>query len=231
MNDSTRYDLYAPIHKALRLFMTDTLQRLGRLDLGDARDMQDSLEQLQALLEAAGLHVQHENTFVHPVIERHHPGASASIAGDHQEHLEAITGLRTELALLRAQPTPAQAHRLYRHLARFVADNLEHMDIEETRHNQLLWSSCDDAELTHIEAAIHATIDAQEMALWMRWLLPALSPAERANLIRGMPHDARTPTLHAARPLLGDAAWRKLCAALDQECAPETAEAMPGTPR
>ena len=39
MSTTDRYDIYAPIHKALRQFMTDTLQRLGRLDLDDQQDL------------------------------------------------------------------------------------------------------------------------------------------------------------------------------------------------
>ena len=46
-----RADLYAPIHKALRLFMTDTLQRIGSLDTADADEMQATLGQLDAILD------------------------------------------------------------------------------------------------------------------------------------------------------------------------------------
>ncbi|HRB09601.1 MAG TPA: hypothetical protein PLH47_05450, partial [Ottowia sp.] len=87
MSTTDRYDIYAPIHKALRQFMTDTLQRLGRLDLDDQQDLLLGLAQLDALLDAAGHHVQHENAFIHPAIEAHSRGASARIVADHQEHL------------------------------------------------------------------------------------------------------------------------------------------------
>ena len=36
MTTPARFDIYAPIHKALRLFMNDTLARLSRLDLDPA---------------------------------------------------------------------------------------------------------------------------------------------------------------------------------------------------
>ena len=38
-----RLDLYAPIHKALRSFMSDTLVRVGRIDVADAEDMHSTL--------------------------------------------------------------------------------------------------------------------------------------------------------------------------------------------
>jgi len=210
MSTTDRYDIYAPIHKALRQFMTDTLQRLGRLDLDDQQDLLLGLAQLDALLDAAGHHVQHENAFIHPAIEAHSRGASARIAADHQEHLDTITALRAEAATLRAMPSPALAHRLYRHLASFVAENFEHMDMEETAHNRTLWAACSDAELQAIEGRIHASIDAAEMNVWLRWLIPALNPAERAALIGGLPPEARAPVLDMARRLLDDGAWAKL---------------------
>ena len=213
MITTDRYDIYAPIHKALRQFMTDTLQRLGRLDLDDPQDLLLGLAQLDALLDAGGHHVQHENAFIHPAIEAHSRGASARIVADHQEHLDAIAALRAEAATLRAMPTPALAHRLYRHLTSFVAENFEHMDMEETAHNRALWAACSDAELQAIEGRIHASIDTAEMNVWLRWLIPALNPAERAALIGGLPPEARAPVLETARRLLDDSAWVKLCLA------------------
>jgi len=222
---SPRFDIYAPIHKALRLFMNDTLLRLSRLDLGDAQDLAAGLAQLDALLDAAGCHLQHENDFIHPAIEAGRSGASSRIATEHREHLDAIAMLRSQAAALRAAPEAAAAHRLYRQLAAFIAENFEHMDVEETRHNQALWAAYGDAELQAIEGRILASIGPQEMALWLRWLLQALNPAERAQLIAGLPPAARAPVLDMARSLLDDTAWAKLCKAQGQAPVPGLVEA------
>lgn len=215
-----RFDLYAPIHKALRLFMTDTLRRLGRLDLDDAQDLAAGLAQLDALLDAARSHLQHENDVIHPAIEAHRPGGSDRIAADHREHLDTIATLRAQADALRAAPGAAAAHRLYRQLAAFVAENFEHMDVEESRHNQALWAACSDAELQALEGRILATIAPPEMDLWLRWLIPALNPGERAQLVAGLPPEAQAPVLDAARALLDDTAWAKLCRALGRAPVP-----------
>jgi len=60
-----------------------------------------------------------------------------------------------------------------------------------------------------------ASIGADEMTLWLRWMLPAFNPAERAQLITGLPPEAREPVLASARSLLDDTAWAKLRGALD----------------
>jgi hemerythrin-like domain-containing protein len=225
MDTTPRFDIYAPIHKALRLFMTDTLRRVSRLDLDDAEDLEAGVAQIDALLEAASRHLQHENDFIHPAIEARRSGVSERIAAEHREHLDAIATLSSQAAALRAEPEPAAAHRLYRQLAAFIAENFEHMDVEETRHNQALWAAYGDAELRELEGRILASIGPQEMSQWLRWMIPALSPAGRAQLITGMPQAVRAPVLATARSLLDDTAWAKLCRALGHAPVPGLVEA------
>jgi len=219
MNSSPRFNIYAPVHKALRLFMTDTLSGLSCLDLDDAQELAAGLAQLEALLEAASCHLQHENDFIHPAIEERSPGVSKRIAAEHGEHLEAIAALRAQAAALRAEPEAVSAHRLYRQLATFIAENFEHMEVEETRHNQVLWAAYSDAELQAIEGRILASIGPQEMTLWLRWMLPAFTPRERAQLIAGLPLAAQAPVLASAHSLLDPGAWTKLCKALSDKAA------------
>ncbi|MGE0798567.1 MAG: hemerythrin domain-containing protein [Lautropia sp.] len=177
-----RFDLYAAIHKALRSFMSDTLARLGRFDPADPADVAATLDQLAGLLAFCRQHVSHENEFVHPAIEARCPGVSAHIATEHESHRHAIAALEAEAALFRAQPTAAAAHRLYRQVAVFIGDNFIHMDFEEVAHNGALWSAYADAELIAIHQRLLAAIPADEMAIAMRWMLPALNPAERAAI-------------------------------------------------
>lgn len=213
-----RVDLYAVIHKALRLFMQDTLHRVGRLDAGDAVECQAVLAQVQALLEACRSHVAKEDAYVHTAIEARRPGASGRVAAEHTAHLEAIAALEAEAAALRALPTAAAAGRLYRHLARFVGENLEHMHVEETQHNAALWAAYSDAELMQIEQRIVGSIPPAEMAALLRWMIPAMNPVERAGMLggmqQGMPPDAFAGVLDIARRVLDDTAWARLARAL-----------------
>ncbi|MCP5272708.1 MAG: hemerythrin domain-containing protein [Burkholderiaceae bacterium] len=213
-----RMDLYAVIHKALRLFMHDTLHRVGRLDADDATERHAVLAQVQALLDACRSHVAKENAYVHAAIEARRPGTCGRIAGEHDAHLEAIAALEAEAAALRALPTAAAAGRLYRHLARFIGENLEHMHVEETLHNAALWAAYSDDELMQIEQRIVGSIPPAEMAALLRWMIPAMNPAERAGMLggmqQGMPPDAFAGVLDIARRVLDDMAWAKLTRAL-----------------
>jgi len=209
-----RVDLYACIHKALRNFMCDTLCRVGRIDVADAGDLQQTLAQCEELLTLCEAHVQHENGFMHPAIEARQPAGSKRIAHEHEEHLQSIAELRDELATLRCGADPALALRLYRHLALFVADNFQHMHIEETAHNAMLWAHYSDAELMQLHGRLVASIDPREHLLVGRWMLPALTPAERRAVVGGMqaetPPEAFLGLMAHIRPHLPRKTWAQL---------------------
>lgn len=224
-----RYDIYAGIHRALRLFMTDTLGRLGWLDCGDAAETTATLNQFDSLMAFCRKHLEHENSFVHAAIEARRPGATQRIAGEHVEHLAEIAALQAEAASLRAAPNAPTALRLYRHLALFIAENFHHMQVEETTHNETLWAAYSDAEIMAIEQRLVASLDPAEQALVLRWMAPALPPAERAAWLGGarqnMPPAAFALVLEGARAALNDTAWAKLARALGVAPVPGLVEA------
>lgn len=216
-----RVDLYAPIHKALRHFMTDTLHRIGRMDTFDANDMAQSLDQFDALLDLCTNHIHHENQFVHSAIESRQPHGASRTADDHIDHFESVAALRGEgLALRRAAASErmALALGLYRHFALFVAENFQHMHFEETHNNAALWAHYTDAELMELNHRLLASIPPAENLQVARWMVPALSPLERAMVMGDV--KANTPqaffqaALDVIRPHLDGTAWSKLASAV-----------------
>jgi hypothetical protein len=184
-----RYDIYAGIHKALRLFMTDTLCRVGSTDPADAQEVAATLDRVERLLALCELHLKDENEFVHPALERARPGSAARIAAEHVHHTETFADLRDLAGLVadgRAETRGAALFRLYHALALFVADNFRHMHQEETAHNAVLWAAYGDAELLAIEQALVASIPPAAMFEALHWFLPALNAPERAAMLAGM---------------------------------------------
>ncbi len=227
-----RHDSYLGIHKALRLFMCDTLTRLGRTDPGDAAEVASTLAQLGELLDLCELHIKDENDFIHPALERAQAGSASRIHGEHGAHGEAIANLR-DLAGLTADTQGSARHgaltRLYRSLARFVGENFEHMGVEEHDHNAVLWTHYSDAELVAIEHELVASIPPQAMMKALHWFLPALNAPERADMLRGMqagmPPPAFQAVLGIARATLSPADFDKLTSALGVSAARSLAEA------
>jgi hypothetical protein len=217
-----RVDMYTGIHKALRALMADTLVAVGRMDTADELELAQTTQRTVELLDFCRSHLAHENEFVHTAIEARAPGASAMIAHEHGEHEVHIAELGRAVESLRAcaaSERRAAALDLYRTLALFIAENFQHMHVEETAHNAVLWARYTDAELIAIHDDLLASIPPQEMMFAVRWLVPFMNPAERAGLLSDMRAKAPAPAFRAAldtvRPHLTATEWAKLARALD----------------
>lgn len=222
-----RYDLYAHIHKGVRLLLGDTLTRAGRVDADDPGAVVELVAQVERLADFCAAHLEHENAFVHPALERAAGGSSLRIAAEHVEHAHDIDALRAQArALVACEPgrRAAACHALYHALSLFTAHNLAHMLIEETEHNAVLWAHYDDAQIAAIEARIVAHLSPAVSMEAMRWMIPALAPSERLALLRGMQAQAPAPAFEAvlalARELLGDTDWAALARGLGRPVAP-----------
>jgi len=235
--NANRLDLYGPIHKALRAFMSDTLVAVGKMDADDAAEREATLSQLRRLIGALEHHGETEDRFVHPAMESRRPGSARQRGDEHRrQRLQLASLARLAEAIERDgtdAPGPAgvpaaeargkrgndgqramQAATLYRELALLVAENLEHMNEEETLHNAVLWAEFSDGELAAIHDRILASIEPPAMAEVIRWMAPALTPAERAMLFGGLqqqaPPEVFNRLLDIARPHLAPRDWNKL---------------------
>lgn len=222
-----RFDMYAGIHKAMRAFMADTLLAVGRMDCDYAPELERVSQRVLELLAACRSHLQHENDFLHTAIEARAPGTTGRVGGEHAEHETAIEQLERQVARLRAAPAAERAHeaqRLYRALALFMAENLEHMHYEETVHNAALWAHYPDEDLVAIHDALVASIPPQEMMAIARWLVPFMNPQERAMMLLDMRAKAPAPAFQAIldtiQPHLDQREWAQLAVALGLPAAP-----------
>jgi hypothetical protein len=216
-----RFDMYLPIHKALRAYMAETLTAVGRMDCDDDHEVASTLAQLRELLAVCAAHVHHENQFVHRAMEQRRPGSTTGIADEHIEHAHAIDDLRAALALVELGSGAERrvlAEILYRQLALFVAENFEHMQREETDNNAILWSAYTDEELFAIEGELKASIPPAEMMVIARWMLTHNEHGFRVNMLQGIrahaPREVFEGVLAIARSNLSTRDWQKLAAAL-----------------
>lgn len=212
----TRIDLYASIHKALRSFMADTLSAVGRIDVDDAGERSAVLAQLRSLLQLLEHHASIEDEFIHPAMQARRPGSADGAAAEHRRQPAALDELRrlAEGVERAAGQRAAAAQALYRQLSLFIAENLAHMHEEETVNNAVLWAEYADDELAAIHDRIVASIGEQEMAQVIRWMVPSLTPHERAGLFGTLqakaPAEVFQRLLEAARPHLAPRDWNRL---------------------
>ena len=135
----------------------------------------------------------------------------------HEQHGAMITELRELSEQILATSWKDRfplAAQLYRKLAVFVADNLAHMDEEETENNAVLWFHYSDAEIQQIEHDLVASIPPDENAETMGWVLPALNHQERTEFLGNVretaPIEAFNGLLEIARQRLPQVEWYKL---------------------
>lgn len=217
----SRHDIYALIHKALRLALSHTLVRVGRLDTDDERDVRSAAVAVRELVALCRMHLDKEERFVHPALEAAAPGSTRRTASEHHDHLRAFERLESALRAVELTTGPARAAAaalLYRSLALFAAENFVHMHGEEVDNNAVLWAAYSDDEIAAIERRIVASIAPAEMAAVLRPMAPAMSPAERAaffaNLRAKLPPPAFATVMNEVIGELDTEAKRKLLRAL-----------------
>lgn len=222
-----RPNLYGPIHKALRACMAQTLLKVGSTDAGDDQAVAAALAMTADLLDMCSAHIEKENGYMHPAIERVCPAGAQPIAHEHEHHRTDIRALRGHVeavSIATADHRDLALHELYQALALFVAVNLTHMHQEETELNAILWTHYSDAELMALHGALVASIEPAEMMRAMRWMLPAISHAERVEMLGDMQAKAPPPAFAAvldlAHQVLGTPDWAALCRALKISPAP-----------
>ncbi len=218
-----RFQPYRLVHKALRSFMAGTLTAVGRVDPEDAAEVAGGLDQTRLLIDVCRDHLHHENQFAHPAMEARRPGSSRATAADHVHHEESFE--RIEAVVLEVERAASAAERgralfrLYGALALFVADNFEHMNVEETENTWVFWDVYTDEEIIAMSRAISASIPPEKMAIFLRWMLPSVSAPERAAMLAdmraGMPAAVFASVCRLAESVLPPKDWMKLEASLD----------------
>jgi len=222
MNQTTaRVNLYAAVHKGLRAALAQALLETGRMDTTDIEDTTRVLESVRDLLTLCRTHLKHEDTFVHAAMQARRPGSAVVTLGDHEHHKQSFVAIEDAVCAVEDSVDAERvvaARRLYTLLALFVADNYEHMHIEETQNNEVLWADYTDAELLAIKGRLLAAIPPEINMAFLRWMAPNLSPAERAELLLGarpaMPPAAFEAGLALVKNHMSARDWYKLQVAL-----------------
>jgi hypothetical protein len=187
-----RIDFYTKVHKALRAGLFGLSQRAASADAADPQSLDALAAEVRAMLERLSAHAGHEARFVHPLLREK---LGQAFDADHaaleaeQEKLAAQAG---RLAHLAPRERREALLGFYRELNRFIARYLEHLEGEE-RAMPRLWECCTDAELGAVMSRFAASRSADEALGDIGWMLPALSAAERKELLAGLVSAPRGP--------------------------------------
>jgi len=216
---SEKVDVYVGVHKGLRRLISQFLYQTGAVDWTDEAAVQCLKSRWETVTRVLQSHHQHEEWFIHPVLERVVPGGHRSygaehraqeiVLGDLDAHLQRLVGgrclreRRAELGL-----------EFYRGLNLFYADYLRHLHREEVDADRALASLCSQEELRQMVSAIIASIPPDEMMIYIDCMFPAMNHAERAGLLADM-KAAASPVIFQRlvdriRGALDEADWTRL---------------------
>lgn len=184
-----RFDIFTPIHKALRRSLFDTALALGRTNFGSTDEVAAAERAVADCLGFMREHAEHEDRHALPEIARLDPGLAAILVNGHPELERGAIAVESLWPRLAALPTAAAEERqtlggeLVRRFHNFVADEVLHMDREERELNALLWARLTDAEIMAISNRITTSIAPERMRTWGELLLPALNGPEREAML------------------------------------------------
>lgn len=216
-----RVDLYATVHKGVRKALFEAVVRLGSADLQDAASARSATGAVLDVLRMLDVHTRVENAVIQPRLEALAPFVARMLAGDHQGHEREMSELRALCErVIAAAPAerPAIGRDLYRRLALFAADQLQHMAREEEQGNRALWACLSDEALLEIQARIVGSFTPDQLLDQAALVTPALDPEERQRLLGGIsrraPPQVVDRLLERLRALLGPEEFGRLALAL-----------------
>lgn len=213
-----RYDFYGPIHKGLRKAQCELLTRIGSTDFENGPIVAELLTDTREFLGLAAAHLQHEQDHVHGAMLGHAGSCVEQLDLQHDDHRATFADIGLLLEKIDEAEKAvriALGRRLYLVFSRYVARDLDHMFEEETVAAAQLWSLLSDAELLAMEGRIVGSLPPEKAMAFMRLMIPAANPAERAAMLDGMRQQAPREVFDAvleftARPNLSPADFADL---------------------
>jgi hypothetical protein len=219
----TRTDFYTIVHKGLRKRLFEAVVLVGTTNYADPDDRAKLAATVAEVVTVLREHAQHEDEFLHPIIAEVLPEAARTLTLEHEEHNRALD--EVERAFDVAERTGEVTHLAYRVLARFTAHFLLHLEEEEAGQAQV-WELAGEARFAAgMTAFKRSRTLAQNLAGWVT-MLPAMNPAERAAMFRGLraaaPEAVFDEASRLAEHVLDERAWQTLKLSLEMTSTPSS---------
>lgn len=176
-----RTDFYTLFHKGLRKRLFEAVVAAGSTDLADPAARLALGVRLADLFDWLALHASVEETYVHPFFRAGAPALLARLEAEHGQHQAEVDALRAEAARITQAGDASTGLGLYRGLARFVGHYLAHLDDEEAALPQL-WAAVDESALAQAFGEFQRSRTPEQLTAAWELMLPALTPAERADM-------------------------------------------------
>lgn len=187
MQTGNRPDIYAKVHRGLRVSLYNLSTLIGRTEFTDDREVGAMRAGALEVLHFLDEHAHNEERWILALLEEKSPGSADH---DHESHerieaeLDEFRRALDDIAQMPVGPERSTAgETLYHQYNRFLSGYLLHMEEEERETTASLHKLCTDNELRGITANImqHSKPDDLEMAL--RAFIPAIDKRLRNEFV------------------------------------------------
>ena len=184
----SRPNYFNNIHKALRAGLFEVSLQVARADFGDLEAAAEAGRNVVELMDFLDEHAGHEQRFVFPELASFAPTLAAELEAEHvelEERQSEIRILAHQVHGSSSKDREKAGRLLARSLTLLIADQLRHLDREETEANAAAWANHTDVELARIQARVQAAMLPEARDRFARRMLLALNVGEQAELLSG----------------------------------------------
>jgi len=220
-----RFDLYAPVHKGIRLALSGLCYQAGSVDSSDDERVTSFIKEFRQVAIILEAHSRDEDANINESYEKFAPETLLSLEEEHcelEQKLDQLIELVNQLESKKHNPIEQKKiwYQIGKDLNRFTADYLNHLQSEEGPGMKALWENLTDDQLKVISINIRSSIPPQTMSIFMHYMIPAISHQERLEMYSDMkrfaPKEAYAGMLSLAESRLDQKSWVKLQTALEE---------------
>lgn len=194
---ATRFNGFSMIHKALRSMLYDAANSLQSTHFADVAAMTPVLEKIEVILELFDDHADHEDNLVMPVVKAFDGALVNSFEAEHVTDRNLGATLNKSIAGYKAAATDTErlelGHRVFYAFNEFIAFNLQHMNREETKLNEVMWAHHTDADIMGINQKIAASVTPDKAVINIGWMMRSCNLPEIIGFLKGIKANAPEP--------------------------------------
>ncbi|MGZ8558901.1 MAG: hypothetical protein ACXWWC_11225 [Chitinophagaceae bacterium] len=195
----TRFNIFNPIHKALRAMLYDTSLTLQQTYFADADEADPAIKKLRLVLDIFEEHTASEDHFVLPAIEKYEPSLADAFEQEHEKDHALSEKLRGLLLVynhaVKTEVKIETGQAINHAFIAFMIFNLEQMAKEELVLNKILWRYYTDEEILDINHRIIRSTSQDVVAFTSAWMMRGLSNTEISGWLKALEKNAPQPVL------------------------------------
>ena len=217
-------NIYVSVHKGIRNLIGRFSFHAGATDWNDSEAVSKLYEEWTDAIKLLHSHQQHEDTFIHPLLDKISLGSHRGYEDDHQLQMKALENLDFHfMRLLNGNSSetmkPEIGLEFYRELNLFYSGFLKHLHREETEAERTLNTLCLPEELTAMLEELIGSIPQDDMLLYIDCMFPAMNLPECIDLLKnikkGAPRGFFQALADSIRKIRGESDWETIKKSLD----------------